>query len=126
MSYELAFMPQALKEWKKLDPHTRQLFKTRLIERLEAPRVVSAQLRGTPTVTKSNCGPWGIAWFMKCETKKCWSSSWPLDGVTAIRCTLPPMDGMARCIDAAQPRGASMARNTPSLSRTWWTMAAKV
>lgn len=46
MSYELAFMPQALKEWKKLDPHTRQLFKTRLIERLEAPRVVSAQLRG--------------------------------------------------------------------------------
>ena len=37
MSYELAFVPQALKEWKKLDPHTRQLFKTRLIERLEAP-----------------------------------------------------------------------------------------
>lgn len=48
MSYELAFVPQALKEWKKLDPHTRQLFKTRLIERLEAPRVVSAQLRGHP------------------------------------------------------------------------------
>ena len=46
MSYELAFVPQALKEWKKLDPHTRQLFKTRLTERLEAPRVVSAQLRG--------------------------------------------------------------------------------
>ena len=46
MSYELAFVPQALKEWKKLDPHTRQLFKARLIERLEAPRVVSAQLRG--------------------------------------------------------------------------------
>jgi mRNA interferase RelE/StbE len=48
MSYELAFVPQALKEWKKLDPHTRQLFKTRLIERLEAPRVQSAQLRWHP------------------------------------------------------------------------------
>ena len=48
MSYELAFVPQALKEWKKLDPHTRQLFKTRLIELLEASRVVSAQLRGHP------------------------------------------------------------------------------
>lgn len=47
-TYTLAFVPQALKEWKKLDPHTRQLFKTRLIERLEMPRVASAQLRGHP------------------------------------------------------------------------------
>jgi len=46
MSFELAFVPQALKEWKKLDPHTRQLFKARLVERLQEPRVVSAQLRG--------------------------------------------------------------------------------
>ena len=45
-AYALAFVPQALKEWKKLDPHTRQLFKTRLIERLAAPRLASAQLRG--------------------------------------------------------------------------------
>ena len=48
LAYTLAFVPQALKEWKNLDPHTRQLFKTRLIERLEMPRVVSAQLRGHP------------------------------------------------------------------------------
>ena len=47
-AYTLAFVPQALKDWKKLDPHTRQLFKTRLIERLEMPRVVSAQLREHP------------------------------------------------------------------------------
>jgi len=48
LAHSLAFVPQALKEWKKLDPHTRQLFKTRLIERLEMPRVASAQLRGHP------------------------------------------------------------------------------
>jgi len=47
-TYTLAFVPQALKEWKNLDPHTRQLFKTRLIERLEMPRLASAQLRGHP------------------------------------------------------------------------------
>ena len=47
-AYTLAFVPQALKEWKNLDPHTRQLFKTRLIERLEMPRLASAQLRGHP------------------------------------------------------------------------------
>lgn len=46
--YALAFVPQALKEWKKLDPHTRQLFKNRLIERLAMPRVTAAQLRGHP------------------------------------------------------------------------------
>ena len=47
-AYALAFVPQALKEWKKLDPHTRQLFKSRLIERLVLPRLASAQLRGHP------------------------------------------------------------------------------
>ena len=47
--YALAFVPQALKEWRKLDPHTRQLFKNRLIERLEKPRVAGAQLRGHPS-----------------------------------------------------------------------------
>jgi len=48
LAYSLAFVPQALKEWKKLDPHTLQLFKTRLIERLVLPRVASAQLQGHP------------------------------------------------------------------------------
>jgi len=48
LAYSLAFVPQALREWKKLDPHTRQLFKTRLIERLVLPRVASAQLQGHP------------------------------------------------------------------------------
>jgi len=47
--YALAFVPQALKEWRKLDPHTRQLFKNRLIERLEKPRVAAAQVRGHPS-----------------------------------------------------------------------------
>ena len=47
--YALAFVPKALKEWRKLDPHTRQLFKNRLIERLEKPRVAAAQVRGHPS-----------------------------------------------------------------------------
>jgi len=48
LAYSLAFVPQALREWKKLDPQTCQLFKARLIERLGMPRVASAQLRGHP------------------------------------------------------------------------------
>ena len=59
LPYGLAFVPQALKEWKKLDPHTRQLFKTRLVERLQTPRVASAQLRGHPDRYKIKLRAWG-------------------------------------------------------------------
>ena len=46
MSYELGFLDEALKEWGKLDNNTREQFKAKLAERLAAPRVSSAKLRG--------------------------------------------------------------------------------
>jgi mRNA interferase RelE/StbE len=46
MSYELAFLEEALKEWRKLDSHTREQFKNKLIERLGNPHVPSARLSG--------------------------------------------------------------------------------
>jgi mRNA interferase RelE/StbE len=48
MSFELGFLEEALKEWRKLDSHTREQFKTKLAERLLAPRVPSAKLSGHP------------------------------------------------------------------------------
>lgn len=48
MSFELAFLEEALKEWRTLDGHTRGQFKTKLSERLLAPRVPSAKLSGHP------------------------------------------------------------------------------
>jgi len=48
MSYELLFHPDALDEWRKLDNSVRAQFKKKLLERLEAPRIPSAQLRGHP------------------------------------------------------------------------------
>jgi mRNA interferase RelE/StbE len=48
MSYELGFLDDALKEWKKLDGSTREQFKAKLAERLENPRVPSAKLSGHP------------------------------------------------------------------------------
>ncbi len=47
MSYELAFLAPALKEWRKLDHTVREQFKKKLAERLEAPRVPSAKLSGS-------------------------------------------------------------------------------
>ena len=47
MSYELAFLAPALKEWRKLDHTVREQFKKKLSERLEAPRVPSAKLSGS-------------------------------------------------------------------------------
>jgi mRNA interferase RelE/StbE len=44
MSYELAFLPAALAEWKKLDGSVREIFKKKLAERLEQPHVPAAKL----------------------------------------------------------------------------------
>jgi mRNA interferase RelE/StbE len=46
MSYELGFLDEALKEWRKLDNSTREQFKTKLAERLVTPHVPSARLSG--------------------------------------------------------------------------------
>ena len=47
MSYEIAFLDIALKEWRALDANTRGQFKKKLEERLVQPRVPSAQLSGS-------------------------------------------------------------------------------
>lgn len=47
MSYELGFVESALKEWRKLDPQTRDQFKKKLAERLDAPHVPAARLSGS-------------------------------------------------------------------------------
>ena len=46
MSYDLGFLDEALKEWRKLDGSTREQFKAKLTERLKKPRVPSAKLSG--------------------------------------------------------------------------------
>jgi mRNA interferase RelE/StbE len=46
MIYELAFLDEALKEWRKLDNVTRDQFKSKLAERLHNPRIPSARLYG--------------------------------------------------------------------------------
>lgn len=46
MSYELAFHPDALAEWRALGNSVRALFKKKLAERLEQPRVPAARLSG--------------------------------------------------------------------------------
>ncbi len=46
MNYELGFLDEALKEWRKLDTTVREQFKSKLAERLKNPRVPAAQLSG--------------------------------------------------------------------------------
>jgi mRNA interferase RelE/StbE len=47
MTYELAFLDAALKEWRKLDSNTQDQFKKKLAERLASPRVPAAKLSGS-------------------------------------------------------------------------------
>ena len=46
MSYKLAFHPDALAEWHKLDATVSEQFKNKLEERLQHPRVPAAKLAG--------------------------------------------------------------------------------
>ena len=52
MSYELEFLPSALKEWQKLDNSIKAQFKKKLSERLENPKVTKDKLRGYEDVYK--------------------------------------------------------------------------
>lgn len=46
MTFELAFLEDALKEWARLDRPIREQFRSKLRERLENPRLPSAKLSG--------------------------------------------------------------------------------
>jgi len=46
MTYNLKFLPTALKEWKKLDNSIRKQLKKKLKERLLSPRISGSELRG--------------------------------------------------------------------------------
>jgi mRNA interferase RelE/StbE len=46
MSFELGFLEEALKEWRKLDSNMQVQFKKKLAERLLCPRIPSAKLSG--------------------------------------------------------------------------------
>lgn len=52
MSYSLEFKKSALKEWKKLAPSIRDIFKKKLAERLENPHVLSAAVSGGKNLYK--------------------------------------------------------------------------
>ena len=51
-SYKLQFLPQALKEWRKLDPAIQCQLKKKLRERLLDPPVPASRLRGFDNVYK--------------------------------------------------------------------------
>jgi len=48
MTYELEFLPSALKEWKKLGSPVRDQLKKKMAERLARPRVSKDALHGLP------------------------------------------------------------------------------
>ena len=52
MNYELKFLPEALKEWKKLDKSVKEQFKKKLKERLKEPKVEADKLKGFEDVYK--------------------------------------------------------------------------
>lgn len=54
MTYSLAFLPTALKEWRKLDASLKTQFKKKLAERLEKPHAIADRLHGLQNHYKIN------------------------------------------------------------------------
>lgn len=54
MSYELAFLDEALKEWRKLDPVTREQFRAKLGERLQTQKFPQPGFTVAKSVTRSS------------------------------------------------------------------------
>lgn len=52
MTYSLAFVESALKEWRKLAPPIREQFKKKLAERIKHPHVPAARLHNLPDCYK--------------------------------------------------------------------------
>ncbi|WP_309607068.1 type II toxin-antitoxin system RelE/ParE family toxin [Phenylobacterium sp.] len=52
MTWRLAFLPSARKEWDALGANVREQFRKKLIERLDGPRLASAKLSGLPDCYK--------------------------------------------------------------------------
>ncbi|MEB6589136.1 MULTISPECIES: type II toxin-antitoxin system RelE/ParE family toxin [Pseudomonas] len=48
MTYDLEFLPSAMKEWKKLGHTVREQMKKKLAERLENPRIAADALHSIP------------------------------------------------------------------------------
>lgn len=70
MIYKLKFFKSAYKEWQKLDPHVRKLFKTHLVKRVQNPRVESAKLKGYPNLYKIKLRSVGYRLAYLVEDKK--------------------------------------------------------
>ena len=52
MTFDLRFHEKAWREWQQLDTSVREPLKTKLLERLEQPRVPASALRGMPNCYK--------------------------------------------------------------------------
>ncbi len=60
MPFELAFHPEALREWQKPTSGIREQFKKKLAERLIEPRIPASKLRGSTDCYKIKLGSAGF------------------------------------------------------------------
>ncbi len=89
-SYELAFLDEALKEWRKLDNATREQFKAKLAERLRNPKIPSARLHGAKERYKIKLRTQATVLSIRSRIASCsfWSSRWANENAT--KSTKPP------------------------------------
>ena len=69
MTYELAFLDEALKDWRKPGNVPREQFRARLAERLQNPKILSARLHGAGERYKIKLRATGYRWSMRSRSR---------------------------------------------------------
>ncbi len=88
-TYELQFLPSALKEWRRLDATTKEQFKQRLAARLINPHVDTATLYGMPGCYKIKLRTRGLFTLIT-------GLRWPPEGPSARNATKGILDVFTR------------------------------
>jgi mRNA interferase RelE/StbE len=70
MPYELAFHPEAKREWRPLSAGIREQFKKKLAERLLEPRIPARNLQGSSHHTKSKLLAAGFRWVYEVRDRE--------------------------------------------------------
>ena len=96
MKFELAFLEEAQKEWRKLDATIWAQLNERLSERLEHPPVPASKLCCHPDRYKIKLLSVGGGWFARCGTNRYWCWLLLLARASVMRSIKPLPSGSGR------------------------------
>jgi len=113
MPYELAFHPEALREWRTLSAGIRGQLKKKLAERLIEPRIPASKLRGSSHRTKIKLSAAAFRLVYEVRVASCWCLLWQWASGSAMLSTARSIGAEALWLTPGPVSSISCAGRTP-------------